>query len=110
MRRGKCRSGLTTKLKHAGLGAWIASETLSGVACSAWLEANVNNTKTMNEVTIIAKFTTGTTQDNPKQAEASIRKLLLEGLAKHNFAQQHDHSGPTGLFGVEIISVKSESL
>ena len=27
----------TTKLKHAGLGAWIASETLSGVACSAWL-------------------------------------------------------------------------
>lgn len=64
----------------------------------------------MKEVTIIAKFRTGTTQDNPKQAEASIRKLLLEGLAKENFATEHDPAGPTGLFGVEIISVKAESL
>lgn len=38
-------SGLTTKLKHAGLEAWIASETLSGVACSAWLAGFYNNMK-----------------------------------------------------------------
>jgi hypothetical protein len=39
----------TTKLKHAGLGAWIASETLSGVACSAWLgRPNYENRKSGN--------------------------------------------------------------
>lgn len=64
----------------------------------------------INEVTIIAKFTTGTTQDNPAKAEASIKKLLLEGLAKHSFATEHDQSGSTGLFEVKIISVKAESL
>lgn len=64
----------------------------------------------INEVTIIAKFTAGTTQDDPVKAEASIKKMLLEGLAKDNFATEHAHSGPPGLFGVEVISVKAESL
>jgi hypothetical protein len=61
----------------------------------------------MQEVTITAKFKTGTTAENPQKAMAIVEETLLGALAKANIASV---AGTDALFLVEIISSKSEKL
>lgn len=58
----------------------------------------------MNEVTILAEFTTGTTISDKAAAKTDCVKLLQEQLSKHHIA------GEDGVFQIKILEVCSESL
>lgn len=61
----------------------------------------------MKEVTVIAKFTTGTTMDDAEKAEAHVKQLLLDKLKENHTAEPF---GSNGLFQVRILDVEATSL
>lgn len=61
----------------------------------------------MHSVTIIAKFTTGTTVDDYDEARKKTEALLLKTLKDAGIA---DKKSTEGIFEVEILEVDSESL
>lgn len=63
----------------------------------------------INTVSITAKFVTGTTMQNSEQAEAAVKKLFIDALAKA-FIYSIDDRGESGLFSVEIQEVKAEQI
>lgn len=61
----------------------------------------------MKQVTVIAKFTTGTTMDDAEKAVEYVKKLLLNKLKENRTAEQF---GSNGLFQVRILDVETASL
>lgn len=71
------------------------------IRCTDGLEAN------MKEVTIIAKFTSGTTIDDAEKAEKHVKQLLLNKLKENHTAEQF---GSNCLFQVRILDTEAASL
>lgn len=61
----------------------------------------------MNEVTITAKFVTGTTVQDSDRARKDIKRLFLEALETANILPQENGNG---LFSVEILEVEAEKI
>jgi hypothetical protein len=62
----------------------------------------------INEITITAKFVTGTSLQNPEEAKAVAKKLFLDTLAKAFIYEVFENKN--GLFSVQIQEVKSVQL
>jgi hypothetical protein len=61
----------------------------------------------INEVTITAKFVTGTTVQDSDQARKNVKRLFLQTLeTAHIFPQEKG----SGLFSVEILEVEAEKI
>lgn len=61
----------------------------------------------INEVTITAKFVTGTTVQDSDQARKAVKRLFLKALKDAHILPQ---SEGCGLFSVEILEVESEKI
>lgn len=62
----------------------------------------------INEVTITAKFVTGTTVQDSDQAKKKVKRLFLEALKNAHIMPQSATVG--GLFSVEILEVEAEKI
>lgn len=61
----------------------------------------------INEVTITAKFVTGTTVQDSDQARKNVKRLFLQALETAHILPQEKGSG---LFSVEILEVEAEKI
>lgn len=61
----------------------------------------------INEITITAKFVTGTTVEDTAQAKKEITRIFLKALETADIFPPNDKSG---LFSVELLSVEGEKI
>ena len=61
----------------------------------------------INEVTITAKFLTGTTVQDSDQAKKDVKRLFLRALREVHIMPQNEGGG---LFSVEILEVETEKV
>jgi hypothetical protein len=64
----------------------------------------------MHEVTLLLKFTTGTTCSDAELAKETIKRMLLKKLSQDDFALERGAGVAHGIFEVEVIQTEAIKL